>query len=126
MKYYQLHKYLVVLFFLTVIIPGDKLDFPVGLILLLSIYSIPPLSNLALAILPIIAILYLIISGIDSPDTKKEKIYTISSILIFWGFLLYCIIDSIKYISGETLVTLLLFVSVSLSLLIRLKRELKK
>jgi hypothetical protein len=119
MKHYRLHKYLVVLFFLTVLIPGEKIAIPVGLMVLF------PLSNIEISILPIIGLLYLIASGIDCPDTKSEKIYTISSLLIFWGFLLYFSKAFIKYSSGESFVTLLLFVSVSLFLLVRLIRELK-
>lgn len=119
MRYYRLHKYLVVLFFLTVLIPGEKIDIPVGLMVLF------PLSNIEISIFPIIGLLYLIASGIDCPDTKSEKLYTISSTLILWGFLLYFNKDFIKYCSGETLLSLLLFVSVSLFLLVRLIRVLK-
>lgn len=120
MKYYRLHKYLVVLFFLTVLIPGEKIDIPVGLMVLF------PLSNIEITILPIIGLLYLIASGLDCPDTKSEKIYAISSILILWGFLLYFSKAFIKYSSGETLLILLLFVSVSGYLLVRLIIALKK
>jgi hypothetical protein len=76
--------------------------------------------------LPIIAVLYLSFSSPIASITKADKIVTTISTLILWGFLLYFSKAFIKYSSGETLLTLLLFVSVSLFLLVRLIRELKK
>ncbi len=123
---YRILKILVAFFFLTVLVPGNKLALPAGLMLIIPLTGIGAFSDLLFVILPIAGVVYLIISGIKSLNTKRDKILTIISIIIFWGFLLYFTRSFAKYSDKTIVISLVVFILPSLFCLIIVARSLWK
>jgi hypothetical protein len=109
---------LTLLTFITVIIPGPKLSFPVGLVLILLSTDQSPILSILLTYLSLTAITYTIISLFKNPTQLSHKL-NIISLIILYAFLLQFTKDFIKYYGTESLSTLILFLAISLTNLIQ-------
>jgi hypothetical protein len=99
--------------FLTVVIPGNKISFPVAIVLIMPFMGIISFSDSLLILVSLTGVVYLVISYFTSIDTNKGKILTIICLLIFWSFLFFYTDNFIKYIEPKSFTTLLLFVLAS-------------
>lgn len=124
--FFKIFKILTAIFFLTVILPNRKLSVPVGFDLLVVILGVDSSNNdVLLTILPLIGLIYFIISGFSNYNSKTDSILTIISVLFFYGFLLYFTKAFIKYYETVSLTTLFLFIVVSIICLYATIRRLK-
>jgi hypothetical protein len=112
----RLLRTLTLLTFLTIIIPGDKLAFPVGLIICMSVLGIAALEDFITGLSLLITIAFAIVSiakGIKKLDLKLNLLI----ILIFWAYLLQFTKQFIQHydpISLSTLFIFLLFSTINL------------
>lgn len=113
---------LTLLTFLLIIIPGDKLSFPVGLMLIIPFLGIASFNDILLVILPLAAVIYSIIT-IKRQSPKDLKI-NILTLIIFYAFLLFFTKNFIQYSNPLSLSTLILFLTISLTNLIQTIKKL--
>ena len=117
-------KILTLITFLTVIIPGDKLAFPVGLIIIMSVLGIAALEDFIIGLSLLITIAFAIVSiakGIKPIDTKLNLLI----LLIFWAYLLQFTKQFIKYYDPISLSTLFIFQLFSTINLVKTIKQLK-
>lgn len=113
----RLLRTLTLLTFLTVIIPGDKLAFPVGLIIIMSVLGIAELQDLIIGLSLLITIAFAIVSIAKGIKPQIDLKLNLLIILIFWAYLLQLIKQFIQYydpISLSTLIIFLLFSTINL------------
>ena len=106
---------LTLLTFLTIIIPGDKLAFPVGLIIIMSVLGISSLQDLIIGLSLLITIAFAIVS--IAKGKKLDHKLNLLIILIFWAYLLQFTKQFIQHynpISLSTLIIFLLFSTINL------------
>lgn len=115
---------LILLTFLTVIIPGDKLAFPVGLIIIMSELGIASLQDLIIGLSLLITIAFAIVSiakRIKPIDPKLNLLI----IFIFWAYLLQFTKQFIQYYDPISLSTLFIFLLFSTINLVKTIKQLK-
>jgi hypothetical protein len=108
---------LTLLTFLTVIIPGPKLAFPVGLIIIMSVLGIASLQDLIIGLSLLITIAFAIVSIAKGIKPQIDHKLNLLIILIFWAYLLQFTKQFIQYydpISLSTLFIFLLFSTINL------------
>jgi hypothetical protein len=108
---------LTLLTFLTVIIPGDKLAIPVGLIIIMSVLGIAALQDLIIGLSLLITITFAIVSIAKGIKPQIDHKLNLLIILIFWAYLLQFTKQFIQYydtISLSTLIIFLLFSTINL------------
>ena len=106
-------KILTIIFSLLIIIPGDKLSFPVGLLVLLEFTdgALGVLFGLSF----LATILYLLISAILKYDDKLDDLTTMAIILFYYILLSTQTMAIFNHGYIEVFVSVLLFISVSLT-----------
>ncbi len=122
-------KTLTLLTFLTVIIPGDKLSFPVGIALILPFLGITPAVGILLAVLPLIAITLICVTLFHRKPDPEDALVTLISVIVFWAYLLFFIKNFLAYSSSNTYLTLGAFIILSAACFTRnlnLFRKLRK
>jgi hypothetical protein len=118
---YRFIKILTLLTFLIIIIPGDKLAIPVGLIIIMSVLGIAALEDLIIGLSLLITIAFAIVS-IAKEIKKLDQKINLLIILIFWAYLLQFTKQFIQHydpISLSTLIIFLLFSTINLVKIIK-------
>jgi hypothetical protein len=127
-KRINLFKILTSIFFLFVIIPGQKLGFPVILLILFEMNTgfLSPFCSITL----ILFLFYLFISGIVKLDSKLDDLIVLITITALFVFLFSHIIDVYRFGDIVVYMTVLIFMAISLTLLtltiLKMVREHKK
>jgi hypothetical protein len=99
--------------FLLVIIPGDKLAFPIGLIICMSVLGIAALEDFIIGLSLLITIAFAIVSIAKGIKPNLDLKLNLLIILIFWAYLLQYTKQFIQYYDPISLSTLFIFLLIS-------------
>ncbi len=121
----RLLRTLTLLTFLTIIIPGDKLAFPVGLIIIMSVLGISSLQDLIIGLSLLITIAFAIVSIAKGIKPQIDLKLNLLIILIFWAYLLQFTKQFIQYYDPISLSTLIIFLLFSTINLVKTIKQLK-
>lgn len=107
-------KLLLVLSFVFILVPGEKLSMPVGLLLVIPFLGISSSIDILLMILPLTGVLYMLFSYIINIRSKSDDTLVSISLSFFWGLLLCCTTEFIRYSNTTSLLSLLIFLCFSI------------
>ena len=99
-------KILVALLFLVILIPGEKLGMPMGMMILLNLWGVGGIIGFFQSLVLIASEFYLFDSAISKYDNRKDDIIIVSIIVIFFTSIAIFSNNILRY--GDTVVYLML------------------